>query len=767
MSLLKKRIQAKKMGEQRKVAPAKPLTDKPRIVAGLGIVLDTTKSEEFTAEIDRRISFKSRFAKETKDRQQKLAEMRGEVATAQKEKAAKPAVSISDSESRLRSRADKGNSSQFPIPSEPARARMCAKGKDFGFARSEHPVITKTADMIEASGATRIMADAVLDAYGETAKAMGQSIKTSTPQLDVLQELRRRGWTVRPEKDITPTNFTAYRPDGARAKAATDPVADLPKDVPAAELEEGASVEKEHGATYENIKAYYAEHGEFPPFDTVTEWIATDHLKEFADYYEALEAMEKELKAGQKPEAEAMKAKAAEGGPRFDMKKYKTSTTKTIDDYSDYDGGDASLETSLFEYGLIWKEQGGDYHFIYGVGMDDDGNYNSFDWSDVGKDVRPEEEWSFANFDDVASFVGMTKDDFLKQSIPMIVEVLVSYYGNENVFGSSYHPFKIVDPSKREGVDTEAMKASAAKVVTFQTKNGKEGTVAVSKATNFDYRISKKEAERLLKEFGYDLPFDIMCKEYGPDEDWVGVVEEDLNEDGTLDDDYKTFELNGGNLPPAKAMRTKAYDGNAATIGMWMLKDIAQDYIAGRIKEKDIRGRVVGLANKSGQKLSGPEIDKLVAEIKELKTKAMKAKAISREVIGRVAEEQGFSIADVEAIGDAREEGIDAEGILDEERLSEEGQAKSVEDIIAVIEALEMYDRDENEPAEDDYIIESNGFKLSVSRQNTKFLGEVVEESEAYDMIRKDAKKENWYPNVWYISDHGNVSLVKDFNYDK
>lgn len=417
MSLLKKRIQAKKMGEQRKLAPASPLTDKPRIVAGLGIVLDTTKSEEFMAGIDRRISFKSRFAKETKDRQQKLAEMRGEVATAQKEKAAKPTVSISDSESRLKSRADKGNSSQFPIPSQSVRARMCAKAAKWtGNAE---------ADLGDDYGDVQIIADLVA---GETRPEGGEARQLA--YINIIRHFDRvwqfnekwakkilaawkgknpesgrdqtRMWmdhwskSIKEGRDINSTVNAAAAADPAEPEGITDSL-----------INEGAAVEKEHGATYENIKAYYAEHGEFPPFDTVTEWIAIDHLKEFADYYDALDKMEKELKAAKKPEA-------------------------------------------------------------------------------------------------------------------------------------------------------EAMKASAAKTVTFQTKNGKEGTVAVSKATNFDYRISKKEAERLLKEFGYDLPFDIMCKEYGEDEDWVGVVVEDLNEDGTLDDDYKTFELNGGNLPPAKAMRAKA-----------------------------------------------------------------------------------------------------------------------------------------------------------------------------------------------------------------
>jgi hypothetical protein len=66
----------------------------------------------------------------------------------------------------------------------------------------------------------------------------------------------------------------------------------------------------------------------------------------------------------------------------------------------------------------------------------------------------------------------------------------------------------------------------------------------LSKASNFDIRIKKEEAERLLKEFGGRLPFDIMCKEYGDDDDWVALSHEDLDsETGTLPDDYQTFEM--------------------------------------------------------------------------------------------------------------------------------------------------------------------------------------------------------------------------------
>ena len=125
---------------------------------------------------------------------------------------------------------------------------------------------------------------------------------------------------------------------------------------------------------------------------------------------------------------------------------------KTIADYKGYEGTDANIETSLFEYGLIWiKGTEGhekDYHFIYGVGMHEDKyngiEYNTFDWADIPIDTDPEKEWDFVDWQAVCSFVGMDKKTFLSQPIPLIVYDLVSYYGYENILGSSYYPFEIV-----------------------------------------------------------------------------------------------------------------------------------------------------------------------------------------------------------------------------------------------------------------------------------------------------------------------------------
>jgi hypothetical protein len=111
-------------------------------------------------------------------------------------------------------------------------------------------------------------------------------------------------------------------------------------------------------------------------------------------------------------------------------------------------GIDASLEISLFEYGLIWVKglegHEKDYHFIYGVGKDKNGDFVSFDWGDLSLGTNPKEEWNWIkDFNEVATSCGVSKEDFLKRELPQIVFDLISYYGYENILGSSYYPFPI------------------------------------------------------------------------------------------------------------------------------------------------------------------------------------------------------------------------------------------------------------------------------------------------------------------------------------
>lgn len=76
-------------------------------------------------------------------------------------------------------------------------------------------------------------------------------------------------------------------------------------------------------------------------------------------------------------------------------------------------------------------------------------------------------------------------------------------------------------------------------------------------------------------------------------------------------------------------------------------------------------------------------------------------------------------------------------------------------------EFLNADNPEQSEPDEEDCFVESNGFKLSVSCGG-KFIGEFTEDEDAYKAVRDWKKKNNWTPNTWFVSDHGNVMLVDD-----
>lgn len=93
------------------------------------------------------------------------------------------------------------------------------------------------------------------------------------------------------------------------------------------------------------------------------------------------------------------------------------------------------------------------------------------------------------------------------------------------------------------------------RVYYFNDKAGKAGHFETRrKGSNFDWRITTEEAARLLFVHGDNLPFDIMAKNYGiNDEDdtaWSGLCKDDLSEETadalaplTLDEDWGPFEI--------------------------------------------------------------------------------------------------------------------------------------------------------------------------------------------------------------------------------
>ena len=125
------------------------------------------------------------------------------------------------------------------------------------------------------------------------------------------------------------------------------------------------------------------------------------------------------------------------------MKTERKQRSKRVYDYRSYQGCDASLEESLFCYGLIWKQVGKDYKFIYGIGIDDSSDYNLFDYATMPIDTNIKKEYDWADFDAILSFVGMTETEWLAMPLPQQMSDLMAYYGYENIFGSSYYPFEI------------------------------------------------------------------------------------------------------------------------------------------------------------------------------------------------------------------------------------------------------------------------------------------------------------------------------------
>lgn len=129
----------------------------------------------------------------------------------------------------------------------------------------------------------------------------------------------------------------------------------------------------------------------------------------------------------------------------------KSDVTRSIGAYekSGFEGVDVNLRTSLFEYGLIWKEEEpGVFLLIYGVGHDGE-EYNLFD----SVPYREEDFIDLCNNDwfsvkDIAKMSGQDIDQWTEQPLPYRLYDAAHCYGCEDVFGPSYYPFKV---SKRGG----------------------------------------------------------------------------------------------------------------------------------------------------------------------------------------------------------------------------------------------------------------------------------------------------------------------------
>lgn len=84
-----------------------------------------------------------------------------------------------------------------------------------------------------------------------------------------------------------------------------------------------------------------------------------------------------------------------------------------------------------------------------------------------------------------------------------------------------------------------------------------------------------------------------------------------------------------------------------------------------------------------------------------------------------------------------------------------------------VLEALEEEQEGGGEPEEDDAHMESSGPLGSQTSAffGGKHLGDFNSQEEAEAAIRAEGNKQQFFPNVWNVSDHGNMNLVEDFDW--
>ena len=104
---------------------------------------------------------------------------------------------------------------------------------------------------------------------------------------------------------------------------------------------------------------------------------------------------------------------------------------------AELEGPDASIEISLKEYGIAWKIEETETRFYYGTGHNG-AEYIHFDFADLENDLDVHSEYSWANFKAVMDFVGQDPVDWEKLPLTGKIQDLNSYYGVENIFGSTY-----------------------------------------------------------------------------------------------------------------------------------------------------------------------------------------------------------------------------------------------------------------------------------------------------------------------------------------
>jgi hypothetical protein len=100
-----------------------------------------------------------------------------------------------------------------------------------------------------------------------------------------------------------------------------------------------------------------------------------------------------------------------------------------------FSGPDASLEISLFEYGIAWRDIGDEILFIYEIPGRDK---KVFDRCSFKKNTNVLKEFDWVSWTSLFNTLGVSVQQWINFPLAQKIWDLFNYHGAENVFGSSY-----------------------------------------------------------------------------------------------------------------------------------------------------------------------------------------------------------------------------------------------------------------------------------------------------------------------------------------
>ncbi len=98
-----------------------------------------------------------------------------------------------------------------------------------------------------------------------------------------------------------------------------------------------------------------------------------------------------------------------------------------------FEGLDASLSESIFEYGMAWRTIENEIIFVHR-------NPNCpgrFDRSSYQITTDVQKEWNWVKWDALMGYLGCNLTDWLQTPLPHKIFDLVNYYGEMEIFGES------------------------------------------------------------------------------------------------------------------------------------------------------------------------------------------------------------------------------------------------------------------------------------------------------------------------------------------